>query len=1640
MAGYGTVSLRERLVDAVRELRRRHVVRVFLVYVGVAVAVWQGADVAFAALGIPEWAVSLVVVLTALGLPVALVLAWAFDVTPQGVVRTTPSPEIDRTPDDDEARARWRRLQAVMDRVLAEPPEERERVLSSLDDPLDLIAEARDLLEAYERPGRAGELMDEIAETVARVPLGDVESGSMIGPYRVTGRLGSGGMGVVYRAVDDRLGRAIALKLLSPAYASDPVARERFLLEARAAATLDHPNICTILDLGEVDGRPFIAMPSYEGTTLAALLSRGPVEPERALDIAAQVGRALVAAHQQGIVHRDIKPANVIVTPEGTTKVLDFGVAKVASQRLTRTGANVGTPNYMSPEQTRGDVVDHRTDIWSLGVVLYEMTTGRRPFEGNNDQAIRTALLTSTPSMPEAGGVLARGLWAVIDRCLAKDRELRYASAEELVGDLEAIEVDPDAVDGSGPSASPGDEVIRRGERRPVTVLTCLVDGYGVLVEQMDSEALDSVTRQVHQAVAAAATAEGGMIHSLEPDRVVMVFGIPKAREDDVVRAVRCALGLQQQRWPAGWEGATHDVRLRVGVDRGMTPVLPSASGNGRLGIDRGLLDRASGVAGADRERSVLISEDCHRIVRAYFETEPGPELGLPGDAEPSRTYRVTAAKEYESSLEARGSSGLSAFAGREAEVRVLAETLRAACAGTGWIVTVEGDAGVGKSRLLYEFRRGVVGSSASVLTGRCQGYGGSVPYLPFLDVLRGLLLGDDAPPGEAAATVDRRLAELGSDLMRYAPFYHHLLSVPDRSALPPHLSGAQLRLAIVESITALLTVSCRDEPTVLLLEDWHWADDASVTTLRQLSALLASHRLMVVVTYRPGYAVDLGGIENRREIPLRPLDPDQSKAVVGSALGVDIVPDDLAAAIFARTQGNPFFTEEICTTLLEQGHVRSEQRRAVVSGSAADVPLPDSVQSTIRARLDRIDPTAREVLGAASVIGRDFTRELLEATLPEAAGVSLSLERLLGAGLIQQVRVVPDVTYRFRHALMQEVAYDTIPAHHTTKLQRRVGEGIEELFATEEPPLERLAGHFHEARAWEKAYRYGLAAARRAQRVSQFPEALHALDLAEGALRRLEASATPTALMDVLFLRERISETMGRRDEQQRLIDRLLPLARASGDVTLLTEALLRAGDLRLVMRQHDEAEALLLQAVEASEVEAGSTVHRKALRSLGLLRWHQDRNEEALEILEEVLEADRRDGDRDAICVDTHNLATVYRAMGHIERALELSEESFRLAEGNPLRECYARHAIALQQRMLGDAEGAIHGLEEAVAKCRDGKMPLQETFMLTSLAHFLLDQGRVEEGIERYREAVGLGRRIQAAEATAVAAAALGSVLEGLGQDREALEAWLEASEWAGKMRQTDQEIEASTRVASLGERLSRAQIAMEHWGRVRELGRLAEAPEVEVRALGGLARVTRRHLGGDAVAHPYYVEALTVSRRAGLPRHEGRILNTLGVIAWEAGDVEGARRRYEDAAECFERAGDDEGLGLALNSLGATLRRLGACGEAARVLEQAIEHHARRGARGMEGYALAVLGDVYCDVEQYGEGQEAYSRSLELRRLVGDRIGEGWMLERLARTAAATGNLDRLRELLEAAQVVADEQEAHDLLEACARLRR
>src|SRR5436853_3823872 len=384
----------------------------------------------------------------------------------------------------------WQRITDLFDEAMTRGPKERIAFLEeACEGNRDLRKQVERLVKSHEK---SGDFLESSAFAVAPELLTDDRAGAsvgeLIGHYRIESLIGIGGMGEVYLARDERLGRKVALKLLPERLTVDETQLSRFKTEARSASALNHPNILTVYEIGAEGNRQFIATEFIEGMTLRASLACGRMNLQAALEIAVQVASALAAAHETGVVHRDIKPENIMLRPDGYAKVLDFGLAKLTEQRpasdhyevgttavlQTRQGIVLGTGQYMSPEQARGQKVDARSDIWSLGVVLYEMVGGIPPFRGETPSDCGASIVKTEP--PPLSGVLSDvplKLESILQKALRKNSDERYQTIKEMLADLRNLKGELEAESSSPPKAR-AESMVSKFKRHKRGVLLAL--------------------------------------------------------------------------------------------------------------------------------------------------------------------------------------------------------------------------------------------------------------------------------------------------------------------------------------------------------------------------------------------------------------------------------------------------------------------------------------------------------------------------------------------------------------------------------------------------------------------------------------------------------------------------------------------------------------------------------------------------------------------------------------------------------------------------------------------------------------------------------------------------------------------------------------------------------------------------------------------------------------------------------------------------------------------------------------------------------------------------------------------------------------------------------------------------------------
>jgi serine/threonine protein kinase/predicted ATPase len=1554
------------------------------------------------------------------------------------------------TPSND-----WPRVKAVLEEALTREGTERAKfVAEACAGDAALRGEVELLLASSDRIGT-------FLETPAAVLLDDSRpridlSGREVATYRLMSRLGAGGMGEVYLAHDSKLDRPVAIKFLSAEFGAQRDRLRRFHQEARAVSSLNHPHILVVHDFGELDGRPYMVTEFVEGVTLRQRLQRGPLAVREAIEIGSQIAGALAAAHARGLVHRDVKPENVMLRPDGYVKVLDFGLAKLLTSdpqaprgdgtSRTQPGLVLGTSRYMSPEQARGLEVDARSDLWSFGVVMYEMLAGRPPFNGATAADTIAAILSTEPPLLDAVVPTAAALTPIVTKAMRKERLERYSAADEVLTELRRLAAvgvadappAPPPVTDSEEADEHESALSATGERRRATVLVSSVSDYGALVERLAAPVVEDAIGRLRAAAVDTMRRHGGVVNQSIGEEIVSLFGIPIAHEDDDLRAVRAASELH-----AGTIEISRTVtephgvplRLQSGLHAGSVVARRMRNGPRRYALTGSPVQTASLLAAAAEPNAILVTPECQRLIAPFVRTEPRAAILVATDAPPITPHCVLGETGLDSRLEAAERSSLTPYAGRSAELGALQAQVELARRGEGRLVLIVGEAGSGKSRMLHELRAQVAASEFRILQGRCRSYGGMTSYLPFVEALHTALgvkeLEADKP---AVAAAVARIRAIDASLEPLIPLYLHLLSMQsDLFPLPRHLRSEHLQAAMLDALAAIFTSYAQRSPTLLLLEDWHWADDASNRALQHLTEVVAGSPLLIAVTTRPepGTLVDAPDPDHAARINLGPLEFPASLAIIKAVLAVERVPDELARRLHERTGGNPFFLEEMCHALREAGIVAAHGAEAVLSGAPSALQLPDSVQAVIRSRLDRLNPEGRDVLRVASVIGREFTRRILSDAIG-ATDVTAALERLKNAGIVRQTRVVPDPVYRFKHVLTQEVTYESLLEHQRKALHLAVGRAIERSHpGSLDEPLELLAHHFSAAEAWREAIEYGRRAAARATELSQFADALGMLEQVQSWLARLpDPAAQRDQVADVLLRQERLCETLGLRGRQLQLTGELIALLAPHGASVRLAEAYLRQGDVSTLLKRFDAADRALATSVRISRECGDAALERNALRSIGMLRWNQNRYADAIAITEDALLIDRQRGDDLAVAGDLSNLANILRGIGDHHRARAVAEEALALPAiaDDPIKRAYLLQSLAATHRALGNTELAKQYLQIANDSARTHMLPVQRFFHLTSLAHIYLQEGRLEESLTTYREAIDLCRRARHAEGLAQSMRMLAEVLFTIGRELEALPHLQEAAQLFAQLEDHEAEALVRRQAAVVLERTGSPE-AVAAWQRVQTLVRASGNAQEELAALEGIARATRAAAGSTDEVVRLFDEALAFAARSGDRGRETVLHNTLGVLRWERGDYDDALAHYEAALALLRDAGDRSHEGLTLNSIGVTLGRMRRYEEARTALEEALAVNRETGERLLEGHTLAALGDVALALGRFDAATASFEESLAVRRQIADLRGEGWMLHKVSRARVLAGDRDGAeRAAYEARRVAAESDDA------------
>lgn len=587
-------------------------------------------------------------------------------------------------------------------------------------------------------------------------------------------------------------------------------------------------------------------------------------------------------------------------------------------------------------------------------------------------------------------------------------------------------------------------------ERKSVAVLTLAVtfpDG----TETSGFEPWTATTRW-DRTIADTVVGFGGLFVQHSPSRSTAVFGVPRALEQAPLRAVRAALAIQREAAQAKPPLPEVHAAVHLGEVRVDTAAADQASSVLPIGDVFTLPERLLGHAGAGE---VLVSPAVARRVERECTLRPRAlQLGpLTQDRVDAWVAGSTAPPRAEAAAD---ESPPTPFVGRDPEIALLLDAYEQAAAGHGQVVFIAGDAGIGKSRLINEFRHLVRDKSHRWVEGRCASYGTTTPFLPINDGLRRYLsINDDDSEAVANEKIAALVDTIGPDLAWTIPYLRQVLSLEVGDESVRGLDSASRRSEMFRALSTMMLRAAELEPRIIVVEDLHWIDPTSEEYLAFIGDLIPAARVLIVLSHRPGYSHPFGDRSYHRRISLLPLSGNDMATVTRSILGAEDVPESLRALIARKAEGNPFFVEELTRSLLEEGSLRRENDRIVLARDEAKITVPDTIQAVLLARIDRLAEESKQAIQVASVIGREFALRLLARITEAGDSVRTQVDELRGLELIYEKALHPELAYMFKHALTHDVAYASVLEDRRKALHRTIGLAIEELYA------DRLAEHY---------------------------------------------------------------------------------------------------------------------------------------------------------------------------------------------------------------------------------------------------------------------------------------------------------------------------------------------------------------------------------------------------------------------------------------------------------------------------------------------------------------------------------------------------------------------------------------------------
>jgi len=629
------------------------------------------------------------------------------------------------------------------------------------------------------------------------------------------------------------------------------------------------------------------------------------------------------------------------------------------------------------------------------------------------------------------------------------------------------------------------------GERKQVTVMFCDMEGFTPLVERLGSEEAYSIMDQVYEILIHKVHDYEGTVNEMTGDGIMALFGAPVALEDAPQRAIRSAIAihLEMTRFSERikQEGTgMPTIKMRIGIHTG--PVVVGTVGNNlrvefkAVGDTVNLASRVEGLADPG---TTFTTEDTFKLTEGFFRFEALGKKEIKGKEDPVNVYRVIAPSTRRTRFDVSAEMGLTPFVGRTRELELLLDGFERAKQGRGQAFSIIAEAGVGKSRLLYEFRKAVANEDATFLEGKCLSYSRNVTYHPVIDILKSNFdVNEGDSDSRIKAKVKKGLKMIGADEASNLPYLLELLSVEESGIDQISMSPEARKDRMIETMIRISLKGSEISPLIMAVEDLHWIDNSSEGALKYLLESISGARILLIFTYRPEFVHTWGGRSYHNQVNLNRLSNRESLSMVSHLLGTEDIDRDLENLILEKTEGIPFFIEEFLKSLKDLKMIERKGNRYHITENIQGLAIPSTIQDVIMARVDSLPERAKEVLQTGSIIEREFSHELIKRVMDLSEKELLSnLSVLKDSELLFERGIFPESTYIFKHALTREVVYDSILARRKKGLHDDIGNAIEELHKDNlGEHYGVLAEHYIISENYEKGANYCRLAAKNAE------------------------------------------------------------------------------------------------------------------------------------------------------------------------------------------------------------------------------------------------------------------------------------------------------------------------------------------------------------------------------------------------------------------------------------------------------------------------------------------------------------------------------------------------------------------------------